>query len=166
MKICIYTQKSVEGQRAIRVHDDRVIRTIRTIKKAFGIAQMNELYVSVSHLEEHKKRRSSFEKSLLFASVFAGLIVVVVLFSLIFSGRFDLWAIISAFIIAGFVLSLPLFKYSPALVPGEPVLVGAKAAPKPAPTASVPAAAPEPAAKKKEPAAKKKKTRKKKTKKR
>lgn len=127
MRICIYTQKSVEGQLAVPVKDDRVIRTIRTIKRFFGIAQMNELYVSVPHIEEHKKRRSSFEKSLLFASVFAGLIIVAVIVSLVLSGRFDLWAIISAFIISGFVLALPLFKYSPALQPGNPVLVGGAA---------------------------------------
>lgn len=131
MKICIYTQKSVEGQLAVPVRDDRVIRTIRSVKKFFGIAQMNELYVSVPHIEEHRKRRRAFEKSLLFASVFAGLIIVVVIFSLVLSGRFDVWAIASAFIIAGFVLALPLFKYSPALEARDPIVVG-KSAPRPA----------------------------------
>jgi hypothetical protein len=124
MRICIYTQKSVDGQLAVPVRDDRVIKTIRAVKKFFGIAQMNKLYVSVPHLEEHKKRRRGFEKSLLFASVFAGLIIVVVLFSLVLSGRFDLWAIASAFIISGFVLALPLFKYSPAVEMQDPIVVG------------------------------------------
>jgi energy-converting hydrogenase Eha subunit A len=149
MRICIYTQKSVEGQLAVPVRDDRVIRTIRAVKKFFGIAQMNELYVSVPHLEEHKKRRRSFEKSLLFASVFAGLVIVVVLFSLVFSGRFDLWAIVSAFIIAGFVLALPLFKYSPALEAVDPKVVGRAASPPPKAAAAqqaVPPAAAKPAA--------------------
>ena len=86
MKICIYTQKSVEGQKAVPIKEDRIIRIIREIKKMVGIAKMNELYVSEPHLEEHKKRRKGFEKQLLFASVLAGLIVVIVLFSLIFSG--------------------------------------------------------------------------------
>jgi hypothetical protein len=131
MRICIYTQKSVDGQLAVPVQDDRVIRTIRTVKKFFGIAQMNELYVSVPHLDEHKKRRRAFEKSLLFASVFSGLIIVVVIFSLVLSGRFDLWAIASAFIIAGFVLALPLFKYSPAIEARDPLVVG-KSMPAPA----------------------------------
>lgn len=164
MRICIYTQKSVDGQLAVPVRDDRIIKTIRAVKKFFGIAQMNELYVSAPHLEEHKKRRRSFEKSLLFASVFAGLIIVVVLFSLIFSGRFDLWAIASAFIIAGFVLALPLFKYSPAIAGTDPAVVGRSA---PA-QQSVPAqkAVKKPAKTKKKPAKKAKKTSKKKTKKR
>ncbi len=135
MKICIYTQKSVEGKKAIRVKEDRIIRTIRAIKKVFGIAQMNELYVSEEHLEEHKKRRSSFEKGILFASVLAGLILVIVLFSLFLSGRFDLWAIVSAFIIGAFILALPLFKYSPALESDMPVMVEASA-----PAAEAPAA--------------------------
>lgn len=129
MRICIYTQKSVDGQLAVPVRDDRIIKTIRAVKKFFGIAQMNELFVSVPHLEEHKKRRRQFEKSLLFASVFAGLIIVVVLFSLLFSGRFDIWAIASAFIIAGFVLALPLFKYSPAIVTTPPIVVGSHSPP-------------------------------------
>ncbi len=129
MRICIYTQKSVDGQLAIPVQDDRVIKTIRAVKKFFGIAQMNQLYVSVPHLEEHKKRRRGFEKSLLFASVFAGLIIVVVIFSLVLSGRFDLWAIASAFIISGFVLALPLFKYSPAIEARDPIVVGNVAPP-------------------------------------
>jgi hypothetical protein len=147
MRICIYTQKSVEGQLAIPVRDDRVIKTIRAVKKFFGIAQMNELYVSVPHLEEHKKRRRSFEKSLLFASVFAGLIIVVVLFSLFFSGRFDLWAIASAFIISGFVLALPLFKYSPALEAVDPKVVGkVPLQPKAPAQQAVPPAAAKPAA--------------------
>ncbi len=162
MRICIYTQKSVDGQLAIPVQDDRIIRTIRSVKKFFGIAQMNELYVSAPHLEEHRKRRRGFEKSLLFASVFAGLIIVVVLFSLILSGRFDLWAIASAFIIAGFVLALPLFKYSPALSATEPIVVGAQAPMPPVDTApTMQAIPPGMKAAKKKPAKKPKKSKKK-----
>ncbi len=132
MKICIYTQESVEGKKAARVKEDRIIKTIRAIKQMFGIAQMNELYVSEEHLEEHMKRRKSFEKGILFASVLAGLIMVIVVVSLILRFRFDLWAIISAFIIGAFIMALPLFKYSPALESDKPAIVG--------PTAESPAA--------------------------
>ncbi len=128
MRICIYTQESVVGIKAARIKEDRIIRSIRTIKKIFGIAQMNELYVSEEHIAEHKKRRKSFEKSMLFASVFAGLILLIVLVSPFFSGRFDLWAVISAFIIALFILALPLFKYSPALESDVCAVVGAEPA--------------------------------------
>jgi len=136
MKVCIACQKDVEGKKAVPVKEDRIIRTIRTVKKAMGIAQMNELYVCEADIEEHLKRRRSFEKSLLFASVLAGLIIVVVLLALLLSGRFDLWALVSALIIGGFILVLPLFKYSPALEEGTPLHVGPAVAPQsPAPAA-------------------------------
>lgn len=130
MKVCIYTQESVEGKKAIPVKEDRIIQVIRDIKKVFGIAQMNELYVSEDHVKEHAKRRKSFERSMLFVSVFAGLIVILALFSMVYSGRIDAWAIMSAFVIAAFLLVLPLFKYSPALQWEEPKLIGKKPAKK------------------------------------
>ena len=128
MKVCIYTQESVEGKKAIPVKEDRIIQVIRDIKKTFGIAQMNELYVSEDHVKEHVKRRKSFERSMLFVSVFAGLIVILALFSMVYSQRIDAWAIMSAFMIAAFLLVLPLFKYSPALQWEEPKVIGKKPA--------------------------------------
>ncbi|MBD3210947.1 hypothetical protein GF318_06230 [Candidatus Micrarchaeota archaeon] len=165
MKICIATQKSVEGKRAVKVKEDRIIKAIRAIKKALGIAQMNELYVSEEHLEEHLKRRRSFEKSILFASVVAGLLVIAVLAALFLSGRFDLWAVVSALIVGTFVLALPLFKYAPAVESKVPKVIGA---PPPAPEEEPPLpekAAAKPAgkkaqAKKKKPARKKPKKKK------
>jgi hypothetical protein len=124
MKICIACQKNVEGKRAVPVKEDRIIKTIRGIKRSLGIAQMNELYVCEDDLPEHTKRRRSFEKSILFASVLAGLVVILVLVALLLSGRFDPWAVFSALIIGGFVLALPLFKYSPALESTAAVPVG------------------------------------------
>ncbi len=126
MKVCIYTQKDVTGKKAIPVKEDRVIRSIRFVKRIFGVAQNNELYVSEEHLDEHRKRRKSFEQSMLFASVFAGIVVLLVLFSLVFNQNYDIWSILSAFIIGGFVLALPLFKYSPALDGNELKTIGEK----------------------------------------
>ena len=146
MKVCISCQENVAGKRAVPVKEDRVIRTIRAIKKKLKIAQMNELYVSEKCLPEHLKRRRSFEKSLLFASVIAGLILVVVIVALLLSGRFNLWAIVSAFIIGGFVLLLPLFKYTPAVestvprvIGGAPVMEAKKEDAKPPPAKKKPA---------------------------
>jgi hypothetical protein len=115
MKVCITCQQSVEGKRAVRVREDRVIRAIRAIKKALRIAQMNELYVCEADIRKHLEHRRAFEKMLLFASILAGLIVVLLIGLLLISGRFDLWAMFSSLIIAGFVLVLPLFRYAPAL---------------------------------------------------
>ena len=64
---------------------------------------------------------------MLFASVFAGLIGVAVLVMLAFSGRFDLWAIVSAVIMAGFIVLLPLFKYAPAIESAEPAVIPGEA---------------------------------------
>jgi len=123
MKICISCQTAVEGKKAIPIKEDRIIRVIRTVKKVFGIAQMNELYVCENDLKEHKKRRNSFEKSMLFASVLAGIVVIMVLGALLLSGRFEPWPVLSAFVIGVFVLALPLFKYAPALESDTPKMV-------------------------------------------
>jgi len=151
MKVCIYTHKTVEGEKAIPVKEDRILRGIRAIKNIFGVAQNNELFVSEPYLQEHTKRRKSFEKSMLFASVLAGLVFIAVLYSIVSTGRFEVLAILSAFIIGGFILCLPIFKYSPGLSGDTPKLIGK----------SSPAKAPKPKAvsKTKKPA--KKKTKKK-----
>ncbi len=137
----------VTGKPAVPVKEDRVIRTIRAVKKAFGIAQMNELYVCEADVQKHLDRRRSFEKSMLFASVFSGLIVLILLAALVLSGRFDPFAFVSAIVLALFVLALPLFKYAPALE-GMPTgfASGKKAQPAPAPVAvqAPPAAAAQP----------------------
>ncbi len=118
MKVCISCQENVEGKNATKIKEDKVIRTIRKIKKLFNIAQMNELYVCEKDIAEHTKKRHSFEKSMLFVSVFAGIILIIMVGGLLISGQLELVSIVSAIIIAGFVLFLPLFKYAPALESG------------------------------------------------
>jgi hypothetical protein len=108
----------MSGKSAIPIREDRIIRTIRAIKKRFGVAQMNELFVCEADLPKHMERRRSFERTMLFASIFAGLVVILLLYSIISSGRFDAWAIVSAFVVALFVLALPLFRYTPAVEQG------------------------------------------------
>lgn len=115
MKICVSCEMEVEGKKAFPIREDRIIKIVRTIKKAVGIAKMNELYVCEACQDKHTVRRKAFEKSMLFASVLAGLIVVVVLVMLLLSGKLDVWAVVSAFIIGVFILVLPIFKYAPAL---------------------------------------------------
>lgn len=127
MKVCIACQADVSGKKAVRVKEDRIIKAIRKVKKAFKIAQMNELYVCEKDIPQHLERRRSFEKSLLFASVLGGLILVLVIAVLLLSGKFEIWPIISAFIVAGFIIALPVFKYAPALEGKVPEIVGAAA---------------------------------------
>ncbi|MBU0591819.1 hypothetical protein KKF81_01925 [Candidatus Micrarchaeota archaeon] len=115
MKVCVFCQENVDGKNAIPVKEDRIIRIIRKVKKALNIAQLNELYVCEDDLKKHKERRKTFEKSMLFASVLAGVIVLIMIGALVLSGRFDIGALVSAFIIGAFVLILPIFRYAPAL---------------------------------------------------
>ncbi|MHA2067589.1 MAG: hypothetical protein ACXABY_24760 [Candidatus Thorarchaeota archaeon] len=133
MKVCVSCQSDVEGKKALRVKEDRIIRSIRTVKRFFNIAQLNELYVCEDDIKKHMERRRSFEKSLLFASVFAGIIFVLVVAVLIMSGNFDMWAFVSAFIVGGFLLVLPIFKYAPALEGKDAVIVPRSREPKKAP---------------------------------
>ena len=118
MKVCVTCQESVEGKKAVPIREDRVIRIIRAVKKAVGIAKNNELYVCEKDIAKHTERRKSFEKGMLFASVLAGFLLIVLIGSLIVNGRFDLWAIASALVVGAFVLLLPLFKYAPAIEQG------------------------------------------------
>lgn len=115
MRVCIVCETDVEGKRAVPVKEDRIIRVVRAVKGYFGIAKMNQLYVCEADLPKQNERRKAFEKSMLFASVLAALLLVVVLGLLLISGRFEIWSILSAFIIAAFVLVLPVFRYTPAV---------------------------------------------------
>lgn len=115
MRVCIVCEKDIEGKRAVPVKEDRIIRLVRTAKRLVGVAKMNELYVCEADLPKHSERRKGFEKSMLFASVLAALLLVLVLGMIVLSGNFDAWSLVSAFVIAGFVLVLPLFKYTPAV---------------------------------------------------
>ncbi len=115
MKVCISCEMDVSGKKAYPIKEDRVIRAVRAAKKALGIARMNELYVCENCLEKHKVRRQSFEKSMLFATVLGGLIVIVMLGMILLSGKLDAWAVVSSLIIGGFVMLLPFFRYAPAV---------------------------------------------------
>jgi len=115
MKICVSCETDVGGKKAYKVKEDRIIGTVRSIKNALHMAKNNELYVCESCLPKHREKRKSFEKSVLFGTVIAVVILVVLLGMLLLSGRFDIWAVLSTFIISGFVLALPLFRYAPAV---------------------------------------------------
>jgi len=116
MKICIFCEKDVEGKEAVRVREDQVIRAIRSVKKALRIAQMNELYVCRDDVRKHMERRRSFERAMLFAAILAGIVMLLFIFTLILSGRFDLGSFLLVLVIAAFILVFPLpFKYAPAL---------------------------------------------------
>ncbi|MFH1520262.1 MAG: hypothetical protein ABID61_01315 [Candidatus Micrarchaeota archaeon] len=115
MKICIICQATADSKSSTPIKEDKVIRIIRAIKKKLNIAQMNELYVCKNDLQKHSERRKSFEKSVMFASILAGIILVVSVLSVVLSGKFELWGIISGIMLAGIIMLLPAFKYTPAI---------------------------------------------------
>lgn len=128
MRICIVCQKEVAGKSAYPVKEDFIIRTIRGFKQTFRVAANNELYVCEDDLEAHREKRKSFEHSLIFFGVLSAAVVILLIGTILFSGRFDIFAILSAIIIGFFILLFAVvFKYAPAMekVPsreGRPVL--------------------------------------------
>ena len=115
-KMCVACQTDIAGRRAVPVREDRIIRIIRTVKRALGIAQMNQLFVCEPCMAKHTERRRSFEKTLLFATVLAGIMLILLLLVPILSGRFDAWAFVSGIIVACIIVLVPImFKYVPAV---------------------------------------------------
>lgn len=116
MRICIVCQKDVSGKEAIPVREDFIIRSIRGFKKFFHIATNNELYVCEDDIDAHKQKRKSFERSIIFFGVLSAAVVVLLIGTIILSGRLDIWAILSAIIIGVFILLFSIvFKYAPSL---------------------------------------------------
>lgn len=137
MKVCVDCQKEVAGKRAVKVKEDRVIKTIRAIKRLFKISKENELYVCEEDIEKHIERRKSYEKTMLFFTVLAGIVVLLLLITIIVSGRIELWTIASSLMVGVLLLVFSLiFKYVPAMEGTEPVMLPAelpkKEVPKPA----------------------------------
>jgi F0F1-type ATP synthase assembly protein I len=116
MKICVECQEDVSGKRAVRIKEDRIIRLIRAAKQKLNIAANNELYVCEKDIDKHVKRRKEFEKNMLFFSILAGVIVLLMLGTMLLSGRFDPWLIVSSLLIGIFILLFAVvFKYAPAV---------------------------------------------------
>ncbi len=119
MKVCIVCQKDISGKSAVPVKEDIIIRTIRSFKQFFHIATNNELFVCSDDVPVHEERRKSFERSMIFFGVLSAIVVLLLVGTLLLSGRFDIFAFISAILIGIFILLLSIvFKYSPAIETG------------------------------------------------
>ena len=116
MRVCIVCQKDVTGKPAKPVKEDSIIRFIRVVKQTFRVAANNELYVCDEDLPAHLQRRRSFERSIIIFGVLAAIVVVLLIGTILLSGRFDIWAMFSALIIGLFILLFVfVFKYAPAI---------------------------------------------------
>jgi len=122
MKICISCQKDVAGKKAYPVKWDRFLNLILAIKKKLRVAQNNELYVCEDCLQKHQERRSAFERSMMFAAVLSGIIVLLILSTIVLGGKFDAFAFFAGILLALVILLFPLFRYAPALegMPAKP----------------------------------------------
>jgi hypothetical protein len=115
-KKCIVCEKDMSGKKCHRVQEDHIIRTIRGFKQFFRIAANNELVVCEDDMDKHLEKRKSFEKSMIFIGVLSAAVVILLIGAILLSGRFDVFAILSAFLIGGFIVLFGiLFKYAPAL---------------------------------------------------
>lgn len=126
-KVCVDCQKEVNGKRAVKVKEDRIILALRAAKRALKISRENELFICEDCFEKHEKRRKSFEKTMLIFAVVAALIIVLMVFTIILSGRLELWAILSGILIIALLAVFSIiFKYVPATDGTEMVLISGK----------------------------------------
>ncbi len=113
-KVCIVHQKPSDG---IPVKDDWVLKTIRTIKRALRISTGNQLVVCSSHLEEARKRRLRFERSLLTSAGIGAVLGVILLLVSIFSNR-SILNILQSLVLLVFLVvvmsAFSLYQYFPA----------------------------------------------------
>ena len=116
MRVCIVCQNDVSGKKAVPVQEDAVIRSIRRVKQALRIAKNDELYVCDDDLARHREKRKSFERSMIFFGVLSAAVVLLLIGTIVLSGKLDIFAILSAFMIGAFILLFSvLFKYAPNL---------------------------------------------------
>lgn len=114
-KICIICHKEVTGK-ALKVKDDFIINSIRSIKKLFRVAQNNQLFVCDKDIAVHREKRKKFEKELLVISAIVVIIILLLNGLPLLSGRFQFSMLLSSIFIAILIIVFAiLFKYAPAV---------------------------------------------------
>ncbi len=93
---CLICQKETVGS---PVKEDFVIRGIRKIKTSLKIARGTNLIICDEHLEEARKKRERFEKSLLTYGGIGAVIGIILVIAGLLGGR-DLISILSSMLIA------------------------------------------------------------------
>ncbi len=136
-RICIVSRKEVPLGSGTPVKQDAIIGTIRKIKARLGILQNNELVVSDECLEQYQKKRSKFEKmAVVYTTIAAVLVLLLVFAPLLFGATFNLMSIFFAIILGIMIAALALLGYVPGLDTGEeakprtPKQIATKLAPK------------------------------------
>ncbi|MGC9005098.1 MAG: hypothetical protein ACP5JC_00535, partial [Candidatus Micrarchaeia archaeon] len=109
----------IKGEGAYRVKEDIVIEWLRRIKKKFGIAKNNELFVCKDDYDKYKDKRKQFERNFMFASALAAAILLLLIIVPIFFGSLpSLSGIFFGLVVGVFLILMALLSYLPA-VEGE-----------------------------------------------
>jgi len=113
--VCIICNKEKSGT---PIKEDIVIRTIRRIKEALRISTGNKLVVCNEHIEEAKKRREKFEKSILTYGGIGAVLGIILVILAIFSQK-SIVAILQTIVLLIFLVlvmaALSLYQYFPAI---------------------------------------------------
>lgn len=116
-KVCIICGneiKKIGG--AYRVKEDVVIEWLRKIKKRFGIAKNNELFVCEEDYEKYREKRKQFERNFTFASALAAAILLLLIIVPVFFGSLpSLGSIFFGLIVGIFLILMALISYLPAV---------------------------------------------------
>lgn len=103
--VCISCTKPGKGYAVI---DDYVIESIRWIKKKAGIEKRNKLIICSDCSEKHKKKRKSFERSLI---LYGGIGVVIAI--ILLAVNFSLSSFFAGLLFILFLVVLAHLKYAP-----------------------------------------------------
>ncbi|MBN2478219.1 hypothetical protein JXB01_02910 [Candidatus Micrarchaeota archaeon] len=119
MKVCIECKKELKKEdlkKAVKVKDDRIIKTIRSIKKKLNIAANNELYICAECLQEHKRKRKDYEKNMVLIIALSVLIFLGLGFlPIIAAGQFRLSSFLAGLLVGAILIVLAgILKYTPA----------------------------------------------------
>jgi Flp pilus assembly protein TadB len=108
-KVCVICEKEVRpGEKAFIIKDDAVIKSIRRFKQALGIAKNNTLMVHETCLEQYSLKRKQFERRMLFAIIFAVVVVVGLNILQVMAGIFSLNILLFSIVLSLFPLILVL----------------------------------------------------------
>lgn len=127
-KVCIVCYKEVSSNHLVQ--DDIVIRAIRAIKQRLGNAKNNTLVVCDSCMAEHKKKRESFERSLVMYIALGGLVFLLFAFLPLMSGGFSIASLLLGLVVGGLLVSLSIFRHWPKLATQHAASDGGKKAAK------------------------------------
>lgn len=110
-RVCIICGKV--AARGHKVEDDFVICGIRRIKRALHMAKNNELVVGPDCLEEYKKKRQKYERTLMTHVILAALVFLLVALLPIFTSGFSIYAVLLGALLALMIIGLAILSHVP-----------------------------------------------------